>query len=320
MNLNGSMFRDAMTINHIMIDGKQVNVHNSEINYGIISQYLLNKNSDRTEFTLSKKDYQTLSMLSDFDLKVKDSKIHIKTQNGNILLANMKEEKIPDTDLGDNAIRLDVKPSDFAAGEKFVGNDKAHIQLNGVNITPTGYLISNSKCIYMREAKTGAKKPICVPKEAFKYISSTETCMTDDKRAAFIGPQGIFYISLIVVAMDMPKLDTKQICAAAADKKQFIDTLKMLRGYSSEVQMIFNGGLHLLAKSETNEFDIVVKSELAKGSKLNVKLYIDDVLKIVELEEENQIVLSFNDRMMIFNKDETTAVCAYINQPDREVV
>lgn len=172
----------------------------------------------------------------------------------------------------------------------------------------------------MRKADTGAAEPICVPKEAFKYISSAETCMTDGKRAAFIGPQGIFYISLIVVAMDMPKLDTKQICAVAADKKQFIDTLKMLRGYSSEVQIVFDGGLHLLAKSETNEFDIVVKSELAKGSKLNVKLYIDDVLKIVELEEENQIVLSFNDRMMIFNKDETTAVCAYINQPDREVV
>ena len=53
---------------------------------------------------------------------------------------------------------------------------------------------------------------------------------------------------------------------------------------------------------------------------MNVKLYIDDVLKIVELEEENKIVLSFNDRMMVFNKDETTAVCAYINQPDREVM
>jgi hypothetical protein len=314
------MFRDAMTINHIVIDGKQINVHNSDIDYGIINQYLLDKDSGKTEFTLSKKDYQTLSMLSDFDLKVKDSKIHIKTQNGNILLANMKEEKIPDTSLGDNAIQLNVKPCDFTAGEKFVGNDKARIQLNGVNITPSGYLISNSKCIYMRKAETGAAEPICVPKEAFKYISSAETCMTDGKRAAFIGPQGIFYISLIVVAMDMPKLDTKQICAAAVDKKQFIDTLKMLRGYSSEVQMIFNVGLHLLAKSETNEFDIVVKSELAKGSKLNVKLYIDDVLKIVELEEENQIVLSFNDRMMIFNKDETTAVCAYINQPDREVV
>ena len=320
MRLNGSMFHDAMTINHIMIDGKQVNVHNSEIDYGIISQYLLEEDSGKTEFTLSKKDYQTLSMLRDFDLKVKDSKIHIKTQNGNILLANMKEEKIPDTSLGDNAIQLNVKPSDFASGEKFVGNDKAHIQLNGVNITPTGYLISNSKCIYMRKADTGATEPICVPKEAFKYISSAETCMTDGKRAAFIGPQGVFYISLIVVAMDMPKFDTKQICAVAADKKQFIDTLKLLRGYSSVVQMIFDSGLRLLANSETNEFDIVVKSELAKGSKLNVKLYIDDVLKIVELEEENKIVLSFNDRMMVFNKDETTAVCAYINQPDREVM
>ena len=131
MKLNGSMFRDAMTINHIMIDGKQVNVHNSEINYGIISQHLLDEDSDRAEFTLSKKDYQTFSMLGDFDLKVKDSKIYIKTQNGNILLANMKEEKIPDTSLGDNAIQLNVKPCDFAAGEKFVGNDKAHIQLNG---------------------------------------------------------------------------------------------------------------------------------------------------------------------------------------------
>ena len=153
MKLNGSMFRDAMTINHIMIDGKQANFHNSEINFGIISQYSLDKDG-KEEFTLSKKDYQTLSMLGDFDLKVKDSKIHIKTQNGNILLANMKEEKIPDTSLGDNAIQLNVKPCDFAAGEKFVGNDKAHIQLNGVNITPSGYLISNSKCIYMRKADT----------------------------------------------------------------------------------------------------------------------------------------------------------------------
>ncbi len=33
MKLNGSMFRDAMTINHIMIDGKQANFHNSEIKF-----------------------------------------------------------------------------------------------------------------------------------------------------------------------------------------------------------------------------------------------------------------------------------------------
>ena len=79
----------------------------------------------------------------------------------------------------------------------------------------------------MRKADTGAAEPICVPKEAFKYISSAET-YDDGKRVMFIGPQGIFYISLIVVAMDMPKLDTKQICAVAADKKQFIDTLKCL--------------------------------------------------------------------------------------------
>ncbi len=67
-------------------------------------------------------------------------------------------------------------------------------------------------------AKSGYRscKPICVPKEAFKYISSAETCMTDGKRAAFIGPQGIFYISLIVVAMDMPKLIQSKSVAAAA--------------------------------------------------------------------------------------------------------
>lgn len=56
-----------------------------------------------------------------------------------------------------------------------------------------------------------------------------------------------------------------------------------------------------------------------KGSKLNVKVYIDDVIKIIELENEDQVLLSFNNRMLIISKRCTTAACAYLNQPNREV-
>lgn len=319
MKLLGMMFQHPMSINHITV-AENLTIHNTENEYGIISQYALKQVEQEMQFTLSRKDYQTLSMFDEFDLTLKNHKIIVKTKNGRIVLADMVDVKIPDTTLGEDAIKLNVVARDFAPGHRFVGNDSSRVQLNGVNITPNGYLISNAKCLYMRSADTGAVSPICVPKEAFKYIGDSAMCMTDGKRAAFVNPDGqIFYISLMVVADRMPNLDTKQVCAITANKKQLVETLKMVRGYSPEVELLFNGCLHLISKSESDEFDIKVESKMAKGTKLHVKLYIDDMMKIIDLEKEDQILLSFNNKMLIYNKDETTAVCAYINQPDREV-
>ena len=93
----------------------------------------------------------------------------------------------------------------------------------------------------------------------------------------------------------------------------------MLRGYTDELQILNDNELRAKTSSETNEFDITLDGKLVKGSKLNVKVYIDDVIKIIELENEDQVLLSFNNRMLIYQKDDTTAACAYLNQPNREV-
>lgn len=320
MKFIGSMFKNAMTTNHIEVKNGVVTIHNTENDYGFITMFNIDEKNDEMTFTLSKKDYHTLSMFVSFDLTTKENKIFVTMPKSKITLADMTDACIPDTSLGDNTIQISVNSNDFEPGQKFVGNDQTRVQLNGVNITPTGYLITDSKCIYIHKADTGIKNTICVPKEAFKYIKDTNTCMTDGKRAAFVNNEGqLFYTSLMVVAMDMPQLNINQVCAITVNKKHLLESLKMLRGYTNELQILNDNELRAKAASETNEFDITLDGKLVKGSKLNVKVYIDDVIKIIELEKEDQVLLSFNDRMLIYQKDDTTAACAYLNQPNREV-
>lgn len=80
-----------MLYNNVKADNRVVTIHNTDHDgYGFVSMYAI-QSSDSVEFTISKKDYQTLSMFDQMDIAIKDNKISVKTKNGKITIANLTD-------------------------------------------------------------------------------------------------------------------------------------------------------------------------------------------------------------------------------------
>ena len=77
MKFIGSMFKNAMTTNRIEVKNGVVTIHNTENDYGFITMFNIDEKNDEMTFTLSKKDYHTLSMFVSFDLTTKENKIFV---------------------------------------------------------------------------------------------------------------------------------------------------------------------------------------------------------------------------------------------------
>lgn len=316
MRFSGEMFRNAMLYNFVTVKNKVVQIHNTNNeNYGFISMY----NTDSEEeinFTLALKDYQTLSMLGKFELKVAENKINIKTSSGKITFANILDINIPQPDI-DNAESINIKPSEFMVGKSFVGNDPAKPQYAGCNVTPSGYFITDSFHFFIRYKKTEVKETVCIPKETFRYIDDVNQCATDGKIIVFAKESQLFYSSLVATAADIPKISMTEIVSIKVSRSELVDNLKMLKSYADRVQLKFDKKLKLLAVSETNNFELGIESILEKGNKLLATVSISKALKIVEVFKEDKIVLMFDKKMIFIKNEDTIAATSFMQQQEK---
>lgn len=313
MKLTGKMMLNAMMYNNIKAKDGIVTIHNTDYNgYGFVSTYTT-ECQDELEFTLSKKDYQTLSIFDEMDVKVNTDKITVKTKSGKITLANLVDISVylPNTE---NTYETNIKPSDFLMAEKFAGDDATRVQLNGCNCTSDGYFISDTHCFFVRGKDLfpmkDTKTKICIPKESFKYIGDMDTCFTDEKVAVFLNQaQGkMFYTSLINVSMFVPKLNYDETFVIKVDKSELLNTAKMLKNYNKALQMKYiDDNLHLIIDNENNKFDIVIQSELIKGSHLQIYHNIDNLIKIVGLIDGAETILTFNKIMCFYKGNDFSA-------------
>lgn len=322
MNLNGYMFKNAMMYNFITVKDQVISIHNTdEEGYGFIT-YIKTDEVGELTFTLSKKDYQMLSHFDVFNLTVSKDVIKVKAKNSNINLANLIDIKavIPDTK---DARTVDVKPNDFLKGKSFVGNSKTKIQVNGVNVSPDGYLLTDSYHFYMQRINTGVSESICIPKEIFGFIKDMATCMTDNKTVVFINDAGnqLFYSSLLSKAQPLLKLDTDTSVVLKCKTNDLFHQLCIMKGYTDYVNLKQHDNiLHLYSHEETNIFDLEVESKFIKGSKLNVTVNLEHLIRIIELETNTDIELRFADRMMLYACGSISAGDMYVAQQEpREV-
>ena len=319
MKLLGKMLHNAMLYNNVKADNRVVTIHNTDHDgYGFVSIYAI-QSSDSVEFTISKKDYQTLSMFDQMDIAIKDNKISVKTKNGKITIANLTDIDmlIPNID---DVYDTQIKPNDFLPGRKFVGNDKVKIQSNGCNCEPNGYFISDSHVFYIFVKDTYLKNKINIPKEAFDYIGDMTTCSTDEKIVVFANPERgqMFYTTLINVSMNIPKLEYSEIFKAAFDKAELHETFKLLKPYSKFVEFKYiNGQMHLLTSEETNNFDIIVSCDVINGTKLQTYQSIDNLLKIIDLSDVSDVTLSFNKNMCFYQNDDVKAGSLHYRGTDK---
>ena len=94
-----------------------------------------------------------------------------------------------------------------------------------------------------------------------------------------------------------------------------------MKGYTDYVNLKQHDNiLHLYSHEETNIFDLEVESKFIKGSKLNVTVNLEHLIRIIELETNTDIELRFADRMMLYACGSISAGDMYVAQQEpREV-
>lgn len=328
MRLLGKMLNNAMMYNNIKASSNGViTIHNTDHDgYGFVSNHAA-KVSEDTEFTLSQKDYRTLSTFKEMDINVKNNKITVKTKNGKITLANLIDVHtfVPSFD---EVYSTNIFPKEFLIGEKFVGNDKIMVQLNGCNCNSDGYLITDNHCFFVWNKDTGLpvtensegkkqKTKICIPKECFKHIGNMTSCFTDESIIVFTNEEEgiLYYTALNAVASPMLKLDFDDKVHVNFDKAELTYTLKMLKNYNKHIKIkLIDGKIHLISEEETNNLDITVWCEVVKGTKLSVMHNAEYLLKLIDLCKDSEITLMWSTKMCVYKNNQFIAGSMHYGQ------
>lgn len=320
MKLNSNLFntRYAMSINHIAISDGFMVIHSADTpDSGFILKYEVEDDGNKYDFTLSKKDFTTLSKLGSFDLEVKDNVIHVKNNNVKMKLGNTVESHLHEPDIGEMKL-LNLKGKDVLDGKEFINDaDKTQIQLHGVSVFETGLIATDKQIMYTQYCDTGVSEAINIPKSCFKYIDPEANVHTDGRLAVFINGNVMMYTSLIAVklgdiATDKMKVPTVLLKLDTKELKYYMSILQGYDGGQMELEYV-DGMLHVKQHSDGNEFNFTLPAEMLQGEKLHVTTSQKSMNAI--LSKMNDEPLGFCKINMVIHDEKKDAytIATYMN-------
>lgn len=276
MRLQSELFNTkyAMNINHIAISDGEMVIHSADSpDSGLMLKYKVKDDGNKYDFTLSKKDFTTLSKLGSFDLEVKDDVIHISNNTMKMKLGNMAQTlKEPDIE---EMKPLKLSGADILAGKDFISeHDKGQIQLHGVSVFETGLIATDKQIMYTKYCDTGVSEGINIPKSCFKHIDPEAKVFTDGRLAVFVKDNVMMYTSLIANKLGDKLQDKmkKPIVILELDVQKFRNIANILKDYKAEkIELEYqDNALHIRQHADGNEFDFTLPVQITQGEKLHV--------------------------------------------------
>lgn len=331
MRLSSDFFdtKYAMEYNRVIsiADAEAIIIHSTDkTGMGFICKYKATGLLEDMDFTISKRDYATISKLGEFDLTIKNKKITVKSTKAKFVLTDMVDVHVEEPETGDMKA-LSITPEDIAESKDFIGYDKTRVQMNGVTVFPEGIIATDGGSFYIKYKSSGMSDKINIPKESLQYLKEDAEVATDGRVTVFSMGNRMFYTSLITTALyDPTKNEHKEpLVTLKLNISELLAAIDMVKGYTTCVKLHMKDGiLHVKSSpkpgEEDHEIDIVVEVQEYHGKALCMRMDTDNLKKVIRGTESGIIGFTKTNVVTHDEKEDVYKIAMLYASKDTEVV
>lgn len=301
MNIDSSLFTDAMKYNRISLSGDKIKIHNYDgEGMGVMTVHTTKVKLDDADFVLNEKDYRFISKLGEIDLKVDDKYVLIKCKGSKFKFARLLEA--PQFEVDNNDMKeLDIPYEVLQKASVFTGNISTQPQYSGVNILNDVVMSSNHVSVFRKKYKNETGIEINIPGSAVKFIDEHPKIKfkTNGKFFLSMAPGRIFYTTLIQNKLTDKELNLNTLYSFEIKKDSVLDAIKMMGEYSEYLKFnIKNDKLNLICTTNEQEFEMNLDYQTFTGTAEEMMYSIKNLIMIIKSVEMSVVTINITDKAL----------------------